>query len=95
VYVLRADNGLVKIGQTKRPKDRFRTFNTGLPYDLECIHLIEHNDFLELEVYLHSRFERNRVRGEWFRLSDEEIRDIPSVVERWTQTRTTQHQALR
>ena len=44
VYLVRADNGLIKIGKTKNIKQRLERFMVKLPYKLELLFCIESND---------------------------------------------------
>ena len=76
VYILRADNGLVKIGITINIARRLATLNTQLPYDLVPILFIDCNDCPALEQELHKKFANVRVRGEWFNLSASDIAQL-------------------
>lgn len=73
VYVLKADNGLYKIGRAKKFENRLLQLQTQMPYDLEVIVLIESDDYIGLEKGLHKRFVSKREKGEWFELSEEDI----------------------
>ncbi len=44
-----------------------------LPVSLHILHAIKSNSAVWLEGYLHRAFCRLRVRGEWFRLADEDV----------------------
>ncbi len=73
IYILRADNGLVKIGRTIDIQRRLNTFNSQLPYDLEVIKIIESDDCSNLELEFHNQFADKRVRGEWFALTPKDL----------------------
>jgi hypothetical protein len=76
VYLLQADNGLVKIGKTVNFQRRFAMLNTQLPYALTVLWLIDCSDCCAIEASLHRRFLSKRVKGEWFLLSDEDIEQV-------------------
>jgi DNA-binding XRE family transcriptional regulator len=72
VYLFRADNGLLKIGRSGSPRDRLKAFAC-LPVAVELIHQIRTNDMEWLEGELHQLYAARHVRGEWFRLTEEEV----------------------
>lgn len=76
VYLLRADNGLTKIGKTRSLEQRLDHFTTKLPYELELIGTIESEQYSAIETELHNMFRSKRKRGEWFDLSDEDLENI-------------------
>jgi len=76
VYFVRAENGLVKIGKTVDWNGRLQRLNTMLPYDLEVIRLIECSDYATREAAYHRRFASQRVRGEWFRLTEADLASL-------------------
>lgn len=73
VYLLRAENGLHKIGRTANPSDRLKTFSVKLPFQVQFEHLIETNDMYALESKLHKLFAEKNIAGEWFELSPEDV----------------------
>jgi len=78
VYLIRADNGLVKIGITHDVDARLRALEIASPLGLELIYVItaEFERANQVERRLHTLYEAKRVRGEWFALSDEDIQAI-------------------
>lgn len=76
VYLVRADNGLYKIGKTKTIEPRIKALTIELPYGLEVIHTIATGDMNALESRFHNIFSEKRVRGEWFRLDDDDVKYI-------------------
>lgn len=76
IYLIKADNGLVKIGKTTDLKTRLDHFTAKLPYEVKLIHSIETNDHTKLERKLHDLFEHKRKRGEWFELNEKEIQYV-------------------
>lgn len=55
----------VKIGFSKDPQNRIKTLQTGNSRTLEIMGWIE-SDNRSLEKQLHTKYEANRLRGEWF-----------------------------
>ena len=72
VYLMRA-GPLFKIGCSRKPEERTRKVAYGVPAEAVVIHMIETDDPFGVEAYWHRRFAGKRARGEWFRLSADEI----------------------
>lgn len=71
-YLMKDEStGFIKIGRSVSPSIRERTLQAEKP----TISLLKVCDSL-VERELHEQYENNRVRGEWFNLSDEEIAKI-------------------
>lgn len=78
VYLMRnARNSLVKIGFSKQPKFREKTFQSEEP---EVTIICAHKGTIGNEKELHSEYSEHRVRGEWFRLSDSQIECISAKI---------------
>ena len=73
IYVIHCD-GYCKIGQSDAPEKRFATLQTGSPHKMSLM-LTLPGGYAE-EQRLHARFAERRVRGEWFLLSIEDIREM-------------------
>jgi hypothetical protein len=70
VYLIRCgDSGMVKIGFALNPEQRLRELQTGHWETLSLIRVIEGD--IGAESWMHGRFSEFRVRGEWFRLTEE------------------------
>jgi len=76
VYLIRAENGLVKIGKTHDVQARLQALDIGSPVSLELLYVIETQYADEVEQRLHGIYEAKRVKGEWFALSEQDIQDI-------------------
>jgi len=99
VYFIRAGNrGAIKIGVARNVERRMATMQTGNAFELKllaCIKCNSRNDSLILEKRLHSKFKRQRVRGEWFtgnidfRSLNEEIIDTDQTRSSLTKAKST------
>lgn len=70
VYLIRCgDSGMVKIGFADDPERRCRELQTAHWEPLSLIRVIEGD--IGAETWMHGRFSEFRVRGEWFRLTEE------------------------
>lgn len=68
IYFIQAgDNGAIKIGYTDNIEKRLRQLQTGNPYKLKLLKII--NGTYELEKSIHKMFVNDRLEGEWFRPS--------------------------
>jgi len=76
VYLIRAENGLVKIGKTHDVEARLQALDIGSPVGLELIFVIETPYADEIEQKLHGIYEQKRVKGEWFSLSEDDVQAI-------------------
>lgn len=65
--------GYYKIGCAKSVQRRMKQFQEFLPEEIKIIHTIPTNDMHFAEARLHQRFDSKRVRGEWFRLTPEDV----------------------
>ncbi len=69
-YLIRdEDAGLIKIGKSKDIYMRMKTIGR------KRLKLIAYVD-RDIEVYLHKLYQSVRVKGEWFNLTDEEVKEI-------------------
>jgi AraC-like DNA-binding protein len=74
VYIYGGE-GSYKIGRTTNIQRRLKELPP-LPFRAELIHTIETDDAAMLETHLHRRFKAQRLNGEWFRLSDDDLTAI-------------------
>jgi len=73
VYLLRAGS-YYKIGMSRDFESRFDQIRLQLPFAVKEVHRIETDDPEGIERYWHERFSKKRTNGEWFELSDEDVR---------------------
>lgn len=67
-YVVQSGNGKIKIGQTMSPDIRFRQLNNIIPLSLSPMILFDSR--VISERCLHSLFQNERYKGEWFHPSN-------------------------
>ena len=68
-FIQQGDDGPIKIGIAREPAARLRGLQTGNPEQLRILRAVEGSFFVEWS--LHSAFAESRIRGEWFRPTDE------------------------
>lgn len=78
VYLMvNTDTSLVKIGTSKNPKYRERTLHSQEPK----VHLVaKWSCSKELEKKLHQTYKHKRIRGEWFRLDLNDLKEIETFM---------------
>jgi len=76
VYLMRAENGLIKIGKTITVEQRLRQINMMSPVDIELFCVFDSLFGDELEKELHAAYACKRVKGEWFALSQRDLNEI-------------------
>lgn len=65
---------LYKIGITKRDvKKRIKELKTGNAAELNIVNVFESKWAFKIESNLHQTYQTKNIRGEWFRLEQEEI----------------------
>lgn len=79
VYLIQSPTGSYKIGRTKDPTDRMRTFSVKLPFEVDYVCTIETADMYALERELHQRYASKRINGEWFMLDSGDVAAIQGV----------------
>ncbi len=81
VYVIESGEFL-KIGKTSKSAfGRLRDLQTGSPHPLSLLCYIETDKHTELERELHRCFQKERVRGEWFKLKPEHVARIQEMAD--------------
>lgn len=73
VYLIRAENGPIKIGVTSNIEKRVQQLTAIIPLEIELLFIIKSDNALALEASLHSEYSDRRIKGEWFRLTNEDV----------------------
>jgi len=69
IYFIRSYNEYVKIGTSVDPNERINSLQTASPKKLRVQAVLEGS--YKTEKGLHDLFNKSRVRGEWFRYTEE------------------------
>jgi hypothetical protein len=83
VYIIASPDSIYKIGMAKNIQQRVRGIDTHVPFVLVVKAIIETGDPASLEKQLHRAYHDKRVKGEWFRLDDD---DIEAIRGQWGKT---------
>lgn len=86
VYLLQDEQAATKIGISGDPRKRIASLQTGHPEPLRLVKAIRcrtaaHARAVERDLHIH--FERQRMNGEWFDLSDRQVRRAVTLARRW------------
>lgn len=79
VYLIKAENGLYKIGKTKNVSKRMQPFSVSFPMKWELIHYFQSLNYTAAEQALHKKYADKRNTGEWFELQPEDAAYIIGV----------------
>ncbi len=82
VYVINAAGTKhYKIGFSSTPgtDDRIRQLQTGNANDLECVLELPTFHYRYIEKFLHIVFKSKRIRGEWFKLNQSDLKMIKQI----------------
>lgn len=78
IYFVKAENGFIKIGITRDVLRRFFNLQTSSPLSLTLVASMPGTE--EEEAQLHSRFEKHKVKGEWYSPATELLDYISSII---------------
>lgn len=79
IYLIRNKTNEYKIGITINIKQRLASFQTANSDKLVLVNFAVVQDRKFLEKYLHKKFQCQRQSGEWFALSDSDIKYVESI----------------
>lgn len=69
-----------KIGRAKDPTKRTEVLKTQLPMAVEIVCTLWSEDYKALEKRLHEHFSSQRLNGEWFELSQTDVKYVKELV---------------
>ncbi len=75
VYLLQSDSG-TKIGRSYNPKDRTGYLGTKVPFKIKKTEIFQVESMSKTECGLHREYSKYRLEGEWFDLSEAQIKEI-------------------
>ena len=85
LYVIRSDLGY-KIGITNNYKRRLHELNQVIPIQLWFVRIYikkgqNENNFYKMESNIHLMFNKKNIKGEWFELTQKDIKTIDKVMQ--------------
>jgi predicted GIY-YIG superfamily endonuclease len=82
VYLLMAENGICKIGLTHQDiKRRVEQIERDVPLKMEVLHYFYTKNCRKAEIHLHTKYAEQRIKYEWFKLSEEQIKRIMEIAD--------------
>jgi len=80
LYLVMSSTGMVKIGKSAKPYNRFLQLSTSSPVGLSLFFVYEYDEaVIDLEKTYHRMFKNKRMHGEWFCLGKPELIKIIEV----------------
>lgn len=71
--------GATKIGKADDVRKRLTSLQIGSPLPLQLVDTLQ-DDSGRLEAALHQWFASKRIRGEWFRITPDDVREVAAMV---------------
>ena len=79
VYILKTGRNLYKIGKTRDLHRRLASYHTHLPVLFRVVRQYPAANMDDLEASLHIVFQHRRVKGEWFRLNNDDLQICDNI----------------
>ena len=79
IYLIRNNSNEYKIGITINIEQRFRSFQTANSNKLTLVNFTVVQDRKCLERYLHKKFKLKRLSGEWFSLTELDVKYVEDM----------------
>ena len=73
IYLIRSDDNLYKIGRTFDPVKRLKQLQTGSGKKLSLVYTLSVKNGVAAERHIHAIFSGQRIQGEWFRFTDNDM----------------------
>ena len=88
VYLLRCENtNFYKIGVSKiHFKTRLSGIQSGCPFLIIPIYVEYAKEYFRVEKYLHKKYKKKNIRGEWFEFNEKEVEDVINELKTKAQT---------
>lgn len=80
LYIIKNSESYYKIGYSKDPNKRLSQLSTGSSSLLFIYKTFLTEDDSQIEAYLHSYFKFQKISGEWFDLSSDDLILLESIV---------------
>ncbi len=71
------NNYTYKIGISNNPENRLKALQTGNDRTLRIIHKVICENYSKVENALHNKYCFLKVNGEWFELTEEDVKNFP------------------
>lgn len=79
VYVIKSEIGY-KIGRSITKKRPEKLSEVLLPIEMKIVLMVKVKDYIESEAILHGIYDEKRIKGEWFKLTDDDIYRIENYL---------------
>ncbi len=76
VYLVEGEGEIYKIGRTAQLEQRMSFFEIKLPFATQLVCAVQSDDIVTLERQLHERYKDKHLNGEWFRLTEQDVKEI-------------------
>lgn len=78
VYLISDSNNYTyKIGVSNNPEKRVKSLQTGNDRVLKIVHKVLCENYSDVETALHNQYKFLKVNGEWFDLTDTDVKNFP------------------
>ena len=77
------EHNLYKIGVSQNVQRRFRDISNLSPFAIEIIFTKEIPKPYDLELKIHKSQEKNYIKSEWFKLTEDELSDVFEIIKNW------------
>jgi hypothetical protein len=80
IYIVKSDSGLTKIGISNLIQDRINSLKAQNSDQLSLVCYFETPQSSSLESKIHKKYADARQHGEWFDLTQSEVREIVAIL---------------
>ena len=79
IYLVASETGHYKIGRAQKLDQRIQQFGVKIPFKTWLAHSFVSDDYKNAEKLLHEKYSAKRSHGEWFVLSDDDVKEICAI----------------